>query len=291
MQYIDIIIAAVSGGTLAQVFTYLIKRQEVKTDDFETIVAQWKEDNKRLREENEEHERRQNELYRRIAELEKKISQLNTKLLIMESSYMHIPLPSWLKDIDGTMLALNDSYEKEFLLPCGLNRTDYIGKTDYAVWSEEIAKKFIDNNFHLCVAESCTGGLLAKKITDESGSSAWFDCGLITYSNESKIRLLGVKKESLTECGAVSQEVAQEMAIGAQKNSRTVFSISITGIAGPNGGSPEKPVGTIFICFAFKEKVLKDYKLELSGDRSSIREQTVNFIIDELDKLTFNGQI
>ena len=70
-----------------------------------------------------------------------------------------------------------------------------------------------------------------------------------------------------------------------------MFSISITGIAGPNGGSPEKPVGTIFICFAFKEKVLKDYKLELSGDRSSIREQTVNFIIDELDKLTFNGQI
>ncbi|MFY0649542.1 MAG: CinA family protein [Methylophilaceae bacterium] len=156
---------------------------------------------------------------------------------------------------------------------------------------QNIAKKFIDNNFHLCVAESCTGGLLAKKITDESGSSAWFDCGLITYSNESKIRLLGVKKESLTECGAVSQEVAQEMAIGAQKNSSAVFSISITGIAGPNGGSTEKPVGTVFICFAFKQRVLKDYKLELSGNRSSIREQTVNFIIDELDKLTFNGQI
>ena len=76
-----------------------------------------------------------------------------------------------------------------------------------------------------------------------------------------------------------------------QKNSRAVFSISITGIAGPNGGSTEKPVGTVFICFAFKERVLKDYKLELSGNRSSIREQTVNFIIDELDKLTFNGQI
>ena len=112
-----------------------------------------------------------------------------------------------------------------------------------------------------------------------SSDSHWFDCGFITYSNESKIRLLGVKKESLTECGAVSQEVAQEMAIGAQKNSRAVFSISITGIAGPNGGSTEKPVGTVFICFAFKKRVLKDYKLELSGNRSSIREQTVNFIM------------
>lgn len=152
-EYFDVIVAALGGGTLAQVFTYLIKRQEVKTDDFETIVAQWKEDNKRLREENEEHERRQNELYRRIAELEKKISQLNTKLLIMESSYMHIPLPSWLKDIDGTMLALNDSYEKEFLLPSGLNRTDYIGKTDYAVWSEELAQFFIENDRKVLVSD------------------------------------------------------------------------------------------------------------------------------------------
>ena len=130
---------------------------------------------------------------------------------------------------------------------------------------QNISKKFIDQNFLLGVAESCTGGLLAKKITDESGSSSWFDCGFITYSNESKIRMLGVNKESIEEFGAVSREVAQEMAIGVQKNSRAIFSISITGIAGPNGGSLEKPVGTVYICFAFKESVLKDYKLELSG--------------------------
>ena len=156
---------------------------------------------------------------------------------------------------------------------------------------QNIAKKFIDQNFLLSVAESCTGGLLAKKITDESGSSAWFDCGFITYSNEAKIRMLGVNKESIAEFGAVSLEIAQEMAIGVQKNSRAIFSISITGIAGPNGGSPEKPVGTVHVCFAFKGSVLKDYKLQLSGERSSIREQTVCFIIDELDKLTFNDQI
>ena len=156
---------------------------------------------------------------------------------------------------------------------------------------QNIAKKFIDQNFLLSVAESCTGGLLAKKITDESGSSAWFDCGFITYSNEAKIRMLGVNKESIAEFGAVSLEIAQEMAIGVQKNSRAIFSISITGIAGPNGGSPEKPVGTVHICFAFKGSVLKDYKLQLSGERSSIREQTVCFIIEELDKLTFNDQI
>jgi nicotinamide-nucleotide amidase len=156
---------------------------------------------------------------------------------------------------------------------------------------QNISKKFIDQNFLLGVAESCTGGLLANNITDESGSSSWFDCGFITYSNESKVRMLGVNKESIEEFGAVSREVAQEMAIGVQKNSRAVFSISITGIAGPNGGSPEKPVGTVHICFAFKENILKDYKLELSGERSSIREQTVSFIIEELDKLTFSDQI
>ena len=156
---------------------------------------------------------------------------------------------------------------------------------------QNISKKFIDQNFYLGVAESCTGGLLAKKITDESGSSAWFDCGFITYSNEAKIRMLGVNKESIAEFGAVSLEIAQEMAIGVQKNSRAIFSISITGVAGPNGGSPEKPVGTVYICFAFKGSVLKDYKLQLSGERSSIREQTVCFIIEELDKLTFNDQI
>ena len=156
---------------------------------------------------------------------------------------------------------------------------------------QNISKKFTDQNFYLGVAESCTGGLLAKKITDESGSSAWFDCGFITYSNESKTRLLGVNKEAIVEFGAVSREVAQEMAIGVQKNSRAIFSISITGIAGPDGGSPEKPVGTVYICFAFKGSVMKDYKLELSGERSSIREQTVSFIIEELEKLTFNDQI
>jgi nicotinamide-nucleotide amidase len=156
---------------------------------------------------------------------------------------------------------------------------------------QNISKKFIDQNFYLGVAESCTGGLLAKKITDESGSSTWFDCGFITYSNESKTTMLGVNKEAIAEFGAVSREVAQEMAIGVQKNSRAIFSISITGVAGPNGGSPEKPVGTVHVCFAFKGSVLKDYKLELFGERSSIREQTVCFIIDELDKLTFNDQI
>ena len=93
---------------------------------------------------------------------------------------------------------------------------------------QNIAKKFIDQNFLLSVAESCTGGLLAKKITDESGSSAWFDCGFITYSNEAKIRMLGVNKESIAEFGAVSLEIAQEMAIGVQKNSRAIFSISPT---------------------------------------------------------------
>ena len=147
---IEIIIAALSGGVLTQVFTFILNRDKAKEtaekNDFTTIVEQWQSDNKRLREENEKHLQTQNDLYKKLADHERKISALNTKLLIMESAYMHIPVPSWLKDLDGTMLALNEAYEDNFLKPLGLSRADYVGKTDFDIWDEETAKEYQQND-------------------------------------------------------------------------------------------------------------------------------------------------
>lgn len=147
---IEIIIAGLSGGVLTQVFTFILNRDKAKEtaekNDFQTIVEQWQSDNKRLREENQKHLQTQNDLYKKLAEHERKISALNTKLLIMESAYMHIPVPSWLKDLDGTMLALNEAYEDNFLKPLGLSRADYVGKTDFDIWDEETAKEYQQND-------------------------------------------------------------------------------------------------------------------------------------------------
>jgi nicotinamide-nucleotide amidase len=108
-------------------------------------------------------------------------------------------------------------------------------------------------NLTLALAESCTGGLIAAAITEIPGSSAWFDRGFVTYSNAAKIEMLGVSAETLEKFGAVSEQTAQEMALGALKNSRAQVAGSITGIAGPDGGSEEKPVGTVCMAWCFAE--------------------------------------
>ena len=146
MNYVEIIAAVVGGGLFTQIFNFVLKRQEAEKDDFESIVDQWQSDNKRLREENQNHIIKQNQLFKKISELEKRISNLNTKLLIMESAGMNIPLPTWLKDLDGTMLAINDSYELYFLKPINRTKQDYIGKTDFEIWDEEIAKIYKEND-------------------------------------------------------------------------------------------------------------------------------------------------
>ncbi len=127
----------------------------------------------------------------------------------------------------------------------------------------------------LATAESCTGGWVSQVITHTAGSSAWFDRGFVTYSNAAKVELLGVRPETLQEFGAVSQETAAEMAVGALKNSNAMFSLAITGIAGPTGGSPGKPVGTV--CFAWcrvGETATAETAL-FGGDREAIRRQAV----------------
>ena len=127
----------------------------------------------------------------------------------------------------------------------------------------------------LVTAESCTGGWAAQVITHTAGSSGWFERGFVTYSNEAKIEMLGVRQETLQRLGAVSPETAAEMAAGALKNSKALFSLSITGIAGPTGGSPGKPVGTVCFAWCRVDETAEAESLIFVGDREAIRRQAV----------------
>ena len=130
-------------------------------------------------------------------------------------------------------------------------------------------------------AESCTGGLIAAVLTSVSGSSAWVDRGFVTYSNEAKMEMLGVSATTLETFGAVSEETACEMATGALQNSRATMAYSVTGVAGPTGGTAAKPVG--MVCFGFASvNGVTAFTQHFKGDRSAVREQSVNFVLSEL---------
>ena len=132
----------------------------------------------------------------------------------------------------------------------------------------------------LAIVESCTGGSLAKLVTDVPGASEWFDCGFITYSNESKIRSVNVPEELIAQNGAVSQKVALAMAKGGLDVTNADIVISTTGIAGPDGGSLEKPVGTVCFGFATKESYFSTDKQLFDGDRSKSREKSVIYSLE-----------
>jgi nicotinamide-nucleotide amidase len=126
----------------------------------------------------------------------------------------------------------------------------------------------------LVTAESCTGGWAAQVVTSVAGSSAWFERGFVTYSNDAKRELLGVRQSTLKRHGAVSEQTALEMAQGALARSKGTVALAVTGIAGPGGGSRDKPVG--MVCFAWvDEKNLKSETRHFSGDRDSVRRQSV----------------
>lgn len=140
----------------------------------------------------------------------------------------------------------------------------------------DILKK---NRLKLATAESCTGGLLSSEITAVAGSSAYFERGFIAYSNEAKEQLLSVPTNLLQLYGAVSMETAQAMAQGALAHSDVDIAVSVTGIAGPGGGSAEKPVGLICFGLADKQGYCDTRQCSFSGDRSAIREQSVIFVL------------
>ena len=146
--------------------------------------------------------------------------------------------------------------------------------------NSEIISKLIEKNITLATAESCTGGSLGKIITSVSGVSQIYGYGFITYANEAKEKILGVPNEVLQSVGAVSFETALAMAEGARRVSGSDIAVSVTGIAGPTGGTPEKPVGLVYIAIADKDG--SEYrKLNLDGNRDEVRAKTC----DEVFKL------
>jgi nicotinamide-nucleotide amidase len=134
----------------------------------------------------------------------------------------------------------------------------------------------------LATAESCTGGWIAKTLTDIPGSSAWLDRGFVTYSNESKVEMLGVDPGTLESQGAVSEAAALEMAVGALAHSRAQAAVVATGIAGPDGGSAEKPVGTVWLAWAIAGRAPEARKLQFAGNREEVRHQSVRVALEGL---------
>lgn len=152
----------------------------------------------------------------------------------------------------------------------------------------KISKILHEKKLLITTAESCTGGLIAKKITDLAGSSAIFERGYVTYSNQAKQDMLGVSSHTLNTYGAVSEQVAKQMASGALENSLSDISLSISGIAGPSGGSKDKPVGTV--CFGWMKKgesAISETKV-FTGDRETIREKASEHALKGIIKMIDN---
>jgi nicotinamide-nucleotide amidase len=151
---------------------------------------------------------------------------------------------------------------------------------------ETLAKKLGElleqRGYKLVTAESCTGGGLAQVVTAIAGSSRWFERGFVTYSNASKQELLGVKSETLARHGAVSPEIAQEMAEGALRHSHAQLAVAITGIAGPEGGTPLKPVGTVWLAWAEHGQATRTVLKQFTGDRKAIRCEAVRAVLEGL---------
>ena len=132
----------------------------------------------------------------------------------------------------------------------------------------------------LVTAESCTGGGIAQAITEVAGSSAWFERGFVTYSNLSKQQMLGVRRETIDLHGAVSEMTVREMAAGALANSAAQVAVAVSGVAGPTGGTPEKPVGTVWFAWGYKGGALQAQRYQLKGNRAEIRARSVRIALE-----------
>ena len=146
---------------------------------------------------------------------------------------------------------------------------------------QKLSELLVANGLTISVAESCTGGSLSHAITSIPGASSYFDCGYITYSNQSKTEMLGVDIQTIKTFGAVSEEVALEMVIGLATRSHSDIAVSVTGVAGPTGGTSEKPVGMVCFGFSYEGKTSTSTQL-FSGDRASIVSQSVSYALKQL---------
>jgi nicotinamide-nucleotide amidase len=150
---------------------------------------------------------------------------------------------------------------------------------------QSLATALQSKNARLATAESCTGGLIAASCTDLSGSSAWFERGFVSYSNEAKAEMLSVPAPLISKYGAVSEEVAKAMALGALARSRAQFSLAVTGIAGPTGGTDAKPVGTVWLAWAQMEPAqCVAIRKVFAGDRQAVRLATTEFALTHMLK-------
>ena len=145
----------------------------------------------------------------------------------------------------------------------------------------QLADLLLKKRWYLATAESCTGGMISAACTDLAGSSAWFERGFVTYSNAAKTELLGVDAELIAQQGAVSEAVARSMAHGALAKSRAQVAVSVTGVAGPTGGSASKPVGTVWFGFATPKGLVTETRL-FAGDRAAVRLATVRHAFQRL---------
>ncbi len=147
-----------------------------------------------------------------------------------------------------------------------------------------VADLMLKKNWLLATAESCTGGLISAACTDLAGSSNWFERGFVTYSNEAKTELLGVDAALIAAHGAVSEEVARAMALGAIRHSRAQVAVAVTGVAGPTGGSRAKPVGTVWFGFMLDGRLSSEVQ-QFDGDRAAVRAATVQHALQRLLEL------
>ena len=158
--------------------------------------------------------------------------------------------------------------------------------------TEQLAQVLLQHGWMLATAESCTGGMIAANCTDLPGSSHWFERGFVTYSNEAKHDMLGVDSALMAEHGAVSEKVAQAMALGAMRRSLAQVTLAVTGVAGPTGGSADKPVGTVWFSWATPSDAgptlgaetawVKTELMHFAGDRAAVREATVQHSLKTL---------
>lgn len=149
---------------------------------------------------------------------------------------------------------------------------------------EELAKHALDQQVRIATAESCTGGWVAQEVTALAGSSEWFECGFVTYSNEAKQQMLGVPETFFVSDGAVSESVVIAMAQGAVQKSRAQLSVAISGVAGPGGGTVLKPVGTVWIAWYYAGHEVEACCYQFAGDRDEVRKQAVTEALKGLIK-------
>jgi len=148
--------------------------------------------------------------------------------------------------------------------------------------TEDLGRRLGARKAFLAVAESCTGGLIAKRITDVAGSSGWFERGLVVYSNQAKQDLLGISPDLLAQFGAVSRECAEAMVRGLLVMTPAHWGLAVTGIAGPGGGSPEKPVGLVWLAWQQRGGPVEAEALQLGGTREQIRQAAADAALDGL---------